>query len=77
MSAGYMRQCAGKKRFDTKSDAMDARGALAASLGLSKDKFHAYQCIQCLGWHVGGSSNAFITRSRTGRRPNKRMRGRV
>jgi hypothetical protein len=78
MSAGYMRRCSGKGRHETKTGASAQRSALAASLGLPTSKFSVYRCDQCLGWHVGGAANAFITRTRrTGKRPNKRMRGRV
>lgn len=76
MSAGYMRRCAGKKRFDTKEQALAARSALAGDNGLRKDQFHAYLCDQCLGYHVGGSRNVMISRRRSGKRPNKNRRGR-
>lgn len=77
MSAGYMRRCAGKTRHAEKSGAAAQRAALAASHKIRTDKLSVYRCDQCLGWHVGGSANAFVTRTRNGRRPNKRMRGRV
>jgi hypothetical protein len=78
MSAGYMRRCAGKVRCETKSEANAKRAALRAEHRLPVGALDVYRCDQCLGWHVGGSSNAFITRRRrSGRRPNKRMRGRV
>lgn len=72
-----MRRCAGKTRHEKRETADGQRAALMARYKLRKDSLSVYRCDQCLGYHVGGSSNAFITRSRTGRRPNKRMRGRV
>lgn len=74
MSAAYMRRCARKKRFETKNEARQAKGALAGNTGAPVS---VYRCDQCLGWHVGGTTGVFISRSRTGKRPNKRMRGRV
>lgn len=77
MSAGYMRRCAGKKRFETKPEALTGRARLAASLKLRADHFMVYRCDQCLGFHVGNATNSFLTRTRrSGKRPNKRMRGR-
>lgn len=73
MSAGYMRRCAGKKRYENKEEARKAKGALAGNTGAS---VNAYRCDQCMGWHVGNTGGVFITRSRNGKRPNKRMRGR-
>lgn len=73
MSAAYMRRCARKKRFETKEEAQKARAALAAKLGKT---ITSYMCDQCLGYHVGSADNRFMTRNRTGKRPNKRMRGR-
>jgi hypothetical protein len=72
-----MRRCAGKARHETKSGAAAQRSALAASQKIRTDQLSVYRCDQCLGWHVGGAANAFITRNRTGKRPNKRMRGRI
>ena len=77
MSAGYMRRCAGKVRCETKSQAAAKRAALAAEHKLRKDQLSVYRCDQCLGWHVGGAANSFVTRNRNGKRANKRMRGRV
>jgi hypothetical protein len=74
MSAGYMRRCARKKRYGDKPEASKAKGALAGNTGAS---VNVYRCDQCLGWHVGKADGAFISRNRTGKRPNKRMRGRV
>ena len=76
MSAGYMRRCSGKARHETKSGASAQRASLAAHEGLSKDSLSVYRCDQCMGWHVGGARNVFITRSRSGKRANKRLRGR-
>jgi hypothetical protein len=74
MSAGYMRRCAGKERHPDKQDARRARAALAADTG---KKVSFYACDQCLGYHIGRAGNRFISRLRTGKRPNKRLRGRV
>jgi hypothetical protein len=74
MSAGYMRRCARKKRFENKLDATKAKAALAGSKGQAVS---AYRCDQCLGWHVGNTAGVFITRNRNGKRANKRMRGRI
>lgn len=76
MSAGYMRRCAGKNRHEDKSGATAERASLCAAKSLRTDQLDVYRCDQCLGWHVGGSGNAFITRRRSGKRANKRMRGR-
>lgn len=77
MSAGYQRRCARKKRHETESAANGQRTALAAKHKLPAGRLSVYRCDQCLGWHVGGADNVFITRRRNGKRPNKRMRGRV
>lgn len=78
MSAGYMRRCAGKDRLENREQAGANRAALAGSLGLSISKFSIYPCDQCLGWHVGGADSRFKTRTRrSGKRANKRMRGRM
>jgi hypothetical protein len=76
MSAGYMRRCAGKDRHESRALGSAARARLAASLKMRVDQFTVYRCDQCLGWHVGGAGRSFQTRTRTGKRPNKRMRGR-
>jgi hypothetical protein len=76
MSAGYMRRCSGKKR-QSEAEAKQHRKKLAAKLMKPISAFSVYPCDQCLGHHVGGAANAFITRTRrSGKRPNKRMRGR-
>jgi len=75
MSAAYMRRCARKKRHETKDEAVAARAALLGGTG--KKTVNVYRCDQCLGWHVGRGDGHYITRNRTGKRPNKRMRGRV
>lgn len=72
-----MRRCAGKNRHETKSGAAAERSSICAKAKIRTDKISVFRCDQCLGWHVGGSGNSFKTRTRTGRRPNKRMRGRV
>lgn len=77
MSAGYMRRCAGKNRHEVKGGATAERAAICAKARIRTDQLSVYRCDQCLGWHVGGSSNSFKTRTRNGKRPNKRMRGRV
>lgn len=77
MSAGYMRRCAGKNRHDNRGGAMGERSAIVTKFKINKDRLNVYRCDQCQGWHVGGSGNSFKTRNRTGKRPNKRMRGRV
>lgn len=74
MSAAYMRRCARKKRFETKGEAMKGRTALSSETGA---KAGVYRCDQCLGFHIGKSDGRFKTRLRTGKRPNKRMRGRM
>jgi len=72
-----MRRCAQKQRHDSKSGAITQRVAFAAKLGVPVSKFSVYQCTQCLGWHVGGASKISVTRQRrSGKRPNRRMRGR-
>lgn len=76
MSAGYMRRCAGKDRHETRALGNAARARLAASAAMRVDQFTVYRCDQCLGWHVGGAGRSFQTRTRNGKRPNKRMRGR-
>lgn len=72
-----MRRCAGKKRYEQRSDAVAGRSALVRAKKMRGDSLGVYRCDQCLGWHVGKVGNSFVTRNKTGRRPNKRMRGRV
>jgi hypothetical protein len=74
MSASYMRRCAGKDRHETKAEARKARASLAADSG---KRVNLYLCDQCLGWHIGKAGGRFISRLRNGKRPNKRLRGRV
>lgn len=77
MSAGYLRRCAGKERLDTRQEAVQRRAALSAGRDVDKHKLHVYRCIQCLGYHVGRPTRKFITqRRRSGKRANRRMRGR-
>lgn len=73
-----MRRCAPKEnRHETRDDANKARAALRAAHRLPADALSVYKCDQCLGYHVGRSSGAFITRQRrSGKRANRRMRGR-
>lgn len=71
-----MRRCAGKTRHEGKSGAAAERASICAKDGIRTDKMSVYRCDQCSGWHVGGAANVFITRSRNGKRANKRMRGR-
>ena len=75
MSAAYMRRCARKKRYGTKEEADKARTALSKLE--TQHKSAVYRCDQCLGWHIGRTAGFYITRNRTGKRPNKRMRGRI
>lgn len=78
MSAGYMRQCAGKDRHETKDQGIAARARLAASEGLPISRFRVYPCGQCLGYHVGSAGSKFKTRTRRpGKRASKKMRGRL
>jgi hypothetical protein len=74
MSASYMRRCARKKRYEDKNEARKARAAMA---GNTASTMNAYRCDQCLGWHIGRGEGHYISRNRNGKRPNKRMRGRV
>lgn len=77
MSAAYLRRCAGKKR-STKDEALKDRKSLVQNTGRPLGSFNVYRCDQCLGYHVGGAGNHWMTRTRrTGKRPNKRMRGRI
>jgi hypothetical protein len=76
MSAGYMRRCAGKDRHESRALGSAARARLAASQRMRVDQFTVYRCDQCLGWHVGNAGRSFQTRTRNGKRANKRMRGR-
>lgn len=77
MSSGYMRGCAGKKRHEEKRGAVAVRASLARTHKIPVSSMSVYRCIQCLGWHVGHNTGVFISRTRTGKRPNKRMRGRI
>jgi hypothetical protein len=78
MSASYMRRCAGKKRHETRENADNARAALCAAKALDVKQVNVYRCDQCLGWHTGRTGHRFFTRRRrSGKRPNKRLRGRV
>lgn len=77
MSAAYMRRCARKRRYESKDEAAKARSVVAALGNKARKKVNAYRCDQCLGWHVGKADGHYISRNRTGKRPNKRMRGRV
>jgi hypothetical protein len=77
MSAAYLRRCAGKNRHEQRGGACGERAHICAKHKISKDRLSVYRCDQCLGWHVGGAGGAFISRKRTGKRPNRRMRGRV
>lgn len=77
MSASYMRRCASKKRYEERTKADGARHALCADKGLDANRIAVYRCDQCLGYHLGRVGNAHITRTRrSGKRPNKRLRGR-
>lgn len=77
MSAGYLRGCAGKKQYADKSEARIGRVGLAGYKKVTLNQLTVYRCDQCLKWHVGGARRVFVTRTKTGRRPNKRLRGRV
>lgn len=63
MSQGYMRQCAGKIRHETKSEAMAKRAALTGANGARRDSMHAYKCTQCLGWHVGHAGRLYPSKA--------------
>jgi hypothetical protein len=76
VSAGYQRRCTGKTRHETEASAHGQRAALSGKHKLPPGRLSVYRCDQCLGWHVGGANNVFITRRRSGKRANKRMRGR-
>lgn len=68
-----MRRCAGKERLDTREEATGRKVALALAKGVPPSKLCAYHCDQCLGYHVGGATNHFISRQRyRGRRGVKR-----
>jgi hypothetical protein len=75
MSAAYMRRCARKKRYESRTEAVEARAAVAGK----KDghPVNTYRCDQCLGWHLGNGGGVFISRNRNGKRANKRLRGRI
>lgn len=77
MSGGYMRKCAGKKRFESRAEAVQSKSGLTASKSFKQGTVHTYRCDQCLGWRVGNSGFKVHIRHRTGKRPNKRLRGRV
>lgn len=78
MSAAYLRRCAGKERHESRTDAAGEKSSITGGFQLSKGRVSVYHCDQCLGWHVGGSNSRFRSRRRrSGKRPNKRMRGRV
>lgn len=78
MSASYMRKCAGKQRYETRDEAARKRAALCGSEGRSTQDVSVFRCDQCLGWHTGRTARTFKTRQRRpGKRPNKRLRGRV
>lgn len=73
-----MRRCAGKKRYETSSKADGARTSICNSYALERSQLDVYRCDQCLGYHVGHSKNFYISRKRrSGKRANKRLRGRV
>jgi hypothetical protein len=71
-----MRRCARKDRHESKGGAAAQRAALAGKYELPPGRLDVYRCDQCLGWHVGGADKKFVTRRRSGKRANKRMRGR-
>lgn len=78
MSAGYMRRCAGKKRHESREQADAARRRKAGGQGERAQKYRSYRCNQCLGWHEGDGDHRMQTRTRrSGKRANKRMRGRL
>lgn len=53
MSAGYLRQCARKQRFDTKALAQQQKAYLCGKDGMRPDVMKVYRCNQCGGYHVG------------------------
>jgi len=78
MSASYLRRCAGKHRYESKTEAATSRAGLVGSKGWKGNPLDVYRCDQCLGWHVGNAKGKHMTRlRRRGKRPNKRLRGRV
>lgn len=78
MSVSYMRRCSGKDRHEDKAAANQRRASLRASPDRRTPALTVYSCDQCLGWHVGGAGQFYKSRQRrTGKRPNKRLRGRV
>lgn len=78
MSASYLRRCASKRRHEDRAGAVVEKAGLVARKGIDPDTVSVYRCDQCLGHHVGGSRQAFVSRKRrSGKRPNKRLRGRV
>lgn len=78
MSAGYLRGCAKKEKFSTKDQAKTVKATMCVVHGITPDRLTVYRCIQCLAYHVGGTSRSFVTRNRRhGKRPNKRLRGRT
>lgn len=78
MSAAYMRRCASKRRHEDRAGAVVEKAGLVARKAVDPDTVSIYRCDQCLGYHVGGARHAFISRRRrSGKRPNKRLRGRV
>ena len=78
MSAAYLRRCASKRRHEQRAGAVAEKAALVVRKGADPDEISVYRCDQCLGYHVGGAGHAFISRKRrSGKRPNKRLRGRV
>lgn len=81
VSATYMRRCAGKKRYESRQEAIIGRFGLEAASTFQKTQVSAYRCDQCLGWHLGGGSKKHISsqkfRGRRGvKRANKNRRGR-
>ena len=78
MSAGYLRRCAGKTRHEDKSSARGEKASICSRSNIPQSRISIYSCDQCLGYHVGGTSNVFMSRKRrSGKRPNRRMRGRI
>jgi hypothetical protein len=64
-----MRRCTGKRRHETKDEAITARKALVASGKVRMtDSRVLPRCDQCGGWHVGGSAKNRGGRGRDGRR---------
>lgn len=59
MSAGYLRKCVGKSRYDTKQGAEAHRRSMVRAGIWRLNQTNTYRCNQCDGYHAGhiGRSN--------------------